>query len=263
MRINIDFPLYESVTKGKFTEFGYMPNYVKHFGPEKTLQISISLVDAVRDIDERFFVTDTFNDAFTKAHTKIKITDVNIVRTALEKSRIFFFKSIFVTHNFVNYSGKTYCQFFVCSAKNVAGYLIVDMDNIILSDDGKLIISAHGFIDVSNNSNINEHDYILSVFYEHILLNIFMQECEIETKVVERDKKFRHNGVKIYNDTKHSITFLDCRWFTELIRNTPFSVTGHFRFQRCGEGLQKKKLIWIDPYQKHGYHRKPTKQIAD
>ena len=50
---------------------------------------------------------------------------------------------------------------------------------------------------------------------------------------------------------------LDSRWFTTICRDEGFLVSGHFRLQPCKDeqGEWTRKLIYINPYAKHGYHR--------
>jgi hypothetical protein len=81
-------------------------------------------------------------------------------------------------------------------------------------------------------------------------------------RVIAPNKKDRTNGQKHYNESKSDITILDCRWFTELIRDTPFAVRGHLRWQVHGEKRGKRKLIWIDKFEKAGYHRKQSKEAV-
>ena len=91
----------------------------------------------------------------------------------------------------------------------------------------------------------------------YMMLIVFLAECEVETIVVKPETKLKYDKKKYFNDLKSPITFLDCRWFRELIIDAPFNVSGHLRWQPFGEGRSKKKLIWIAPFEKKGYHRKP------
>lgn len=54
------------------------------------------------------------------------------------------------------------------------------------------------------------------------------------------------------------MTIMDCRWFREISSDKEFLVSGHFRLQpyKDESGVWDKKLIYIDEYVKHGYHRK-------
>lgn len=91
----------------------------------------------------------------------------------------------------------------------------------------------------------------------------FIQNCELETKVVKPGEKVKVHGDKHMNETSSPITMLDCNWFTTLVRDTPFTVSGHLRWQPCGPGFSKKKLIWIEGFKKEGYTKKARKSITD
>jgi hypothetical protein len=91
----------------------------------------------------------------------------------------------------------------------------------------------------------------------------FIHHCEIETKIIKPKEKHRQYGIKYFNEGKNDLTILDCTWFTQLIRDTPFTVNGHFRWQPCGINHSKRKLIWIDSFEKQGYNRQAKKPIPD
>ena len=91
-------------------------------------------------------------------------------------------------------------------------------------------------------------------FFGYIVyLAIFRKYAEIETKTFVGGEKTVYHGDKTFNDTKVPITFLDSKWFTNLVKSDAFKVRGHFRLQPCGAGLKDKKLIWIDDFVKSGY----------
>lgn len=54
---------------------------------------------------------------------------------------------------------------------------------------------------------------------------------------------------------------VDSLWDTEVNVLNPFGVSGHFTHQPYGKGSSLRKLIYIEPYMKQGYHRKATKDI--
>lgn len=84
----------------------------------------------------------------------------------------------------------------------------------------------------------------------------FIKHVELETKVIQPQKKDWHIGTKYVNETKSKIEVLDSSWFTTIVRSEGFNVRGHFRFQPCGKGLTDRKLIWISDFEKEGYTRK-------
>jgi hypothetical protein len=87
-----------------------------------------------------------------------------------------------------------------------------------------------------------------------------MKFCELKTKVVEAGKHTIHVGQKYVNESKQAVEILDSTWFTTIVRTEGFMVGGEtggfFRLQPHGPGLTQKKLVWIFPFQKHGYTRK-------
>jgi hypothetical protein len=161
----------------------------------------------------------------------------------------------FAMHHMITINGFQHCEFFYFSKEALIGYGIIQTKY----DTAEKEIKFDGYICTKKHEDGNV--LFLKIWSDYATLMTFMEQCEIETKVVESNKKYKTNGTKIYNDTKRSITFLDCRWFTELIRTAPFSVSGHLRWQPCGEGNKKRKLIWVESYEKKGYHRKATKEI--
>lgn len=60
---------------------------------------------------------------------------------------------------------------------------------------------------------------------------------------------------KISNDLPFSVTLVNSRWNTTIIRTEAFGVRGHFRVQRKGISRQDYEVIFIEPYEKTGYVR--------
>jgi hypothetical protein len=97
-----------------------------------------------------------------------------------------------------------------------------------------------------------------------VLFHLFKHYSSVETKNVAAQKKEHIAGEKkpIYNEIDRGILYLDSFWFTELVRSEEFSVRGHFRLQpKKKDGEWTKELIWVDAFLKHGYHRRPQKEI--
>ena len=93
--------------------------------------------------------------------------------------------------------------------------------------------------------------------YAHL---IFKKYGNIELETVARNKTLRKSqilGEKINNFMGIDVKVLDSRWFTTICRDEGFLVSGHFRLQPCKDenGEWTRKLIYINPYAKHGYHR--------
>ncbi len=90
-----------------------------------------------------------------------------------------------------------------------------------------------------------------------ILYHLFKSYASVETKIIARSTKQNIGLNKFVNTTDFNITHLDCRWFTNIIREHGFKVSGHFRLQpKKKDGEWTKELIWIDDFEKKGYNLK-------
>lgn len=86
---------------------------------------------------------------------------------------------------------------------------------------------------------------------------LFLNFAEIETREVHPARQIWDGPTCLYNNkTKFPITVVDSSWFTTLVSSGAFKVRGHFRLQPHGEGMAKRKLVWINDFQKDGYTRK-------
>ena len=77
-------------------------------------------------------------------------------------------------------------------------------------------------------------------------------------KVSTTVKKDVKKNKKIHTITETGLDFytFDSKWYTEISNTESFQVSGHFRLQPYGDGT--RRLIWINEFTKHGYHRKAT-----
>ncbi len=100
-------------------------------------------------------------------------------------------------------------------------------------------------------------EYIRAV----ICFSLFKTYATVETEVVNLNKKIKPEGESepLYNAIPFPVTWLNCNWFTNIIRSQGFGVRGHFRMQPIKvNGEWTRELIWINPFQKNGYTRKAT-----
>ena len=107
-------------------------------------------------------------------------------------------------------------------------------------------------VEFNITDDINEN--ILGMFDLVLVFHLFKKYAPVEeiTSSQERQKRDDIPNVK----TNQKIDYLDCSWYTTIVRNEGFSVRGHFRLQPCGAGKKEKKLIYIHEFQKHGYIRR-------
>lgn len=61
------------------------------------------------------------------------------------------------------------------------------------------------------------------------------------------------------NDLNLPVTIVNSNWNITSIRTDGFNVSGHFRLQPCGLQFSETKMIFIEPFKKHGYIRKAIK----
>ncbi|MFC0775276.1 hypothetical protein [Terrimonas alba] len=117
-----------------------------------------------------------------------------------------------------------------------------------ISEDGKKLL---------NNSSHTEGTLMSWITLIYLA---FYHFAEIEIKIIsggnDASKRTTLNNEKYVNETVPKIEIIDSNWFTKIIRAGGFSVNGHFRLQPHGNNLTKRKLIWIEDYEKHGYSRK-------
>lgn len=98
------------------------------------------------------------------------------------------------------------------------------------------------------------NDNVMGTFDAILVYHLFKKYAPIEEIVSTRERRGHRDLPEIR--TLNEVSFLDCSWYTTVIRNEGFSVKGHFRLQPCGPGRSEKKLIYIHEFQKHGYHRR-------
>lgn len=74
-------------------------------------------------------------------------------------------------------------------------------------------------------------------------------------------KKDLNTKEKHLNESNLPVTILDSTWFNNIIRTSPFGVSGHFRLQskKDASGKWIKELIYIKPFIKQGYNLKARK----
>lgn len=96
-----------------------------------------------------------------------------------------------------------------------------------------------------------------------MLLKTFLKYADVESKVINAQKKDHHIGTKYLNETKNKIEILDSTYFTTISRTEGFGVKGHFRFQPHGEGMKQRRLQWIAEFQKNGYVRKSKMELSN
>lgn len=78
--------------------------------------------------------------------------------------------------------------------------------------------------------------------------------AEVKT-LIKKEVKVKKKTIIVSDDGISYFTF-DSKWYTEVCNNNDFNVSGHFRLQPYGDG--SRRLIYINEFVKHGYHRKAS-----
>lgn len=100
--------------------------------------------------------------------------------------------------------------------------------------------------------------YEKSVFVIQLLTYLIFGD--ITKKHLPPKAKTNIGSTRFLNNSKLNITFCDSLW-KQRISVDGFKVRGHFRLQPCGEEWKKRKLIWIEEFEKQGYNRKATVEL--
>lgn len=92
-------------------------------------------------------------------------------------------------------------------------------------------------------------------------LIIFKKYASVDLEIIKPGEKKKVKDAeagKVINEMGIEAIMLDSTWFREIIRNEGFKVRGHFRLQPCKneKGEWTRKIIYIEEFEKHGYHRK-------
>ena len=118
------------------------------------------------------------------------------------------------------------------------------------------------------NRSSNEHIYTKGdekyhEFYEFtykLLCFFFLSENDIE--VIQRGATHgQKKSGKFKNDLPIPVRIINSKWNITSIRTDGFLVSGHFALRRCGPGRTASRMVYIEPYQKHGYIRRGGKEF--
>ena len=130
-------------------------------------------------------------------------------------------------------------------------YIVVSPKDKIQGDGHQLDCMVVKMLD--NFFDLNFRDYIDMVL-DYLCLRQWadVEISEVHTKIKKEIKDKKKTKVVV----EDGITYFnfDSKWYTEICNNKEFIVSGHFRLQRYGDG--SRRLIWINDFVKHGYHRK-------
>lgn len=143
--------------------------------------------------------------------------------------------------------------YFTGKSENLKGNNIVYAGTMVFRKGD----NDHYLFDLSLLSTLFErpafdYDSTESLIDKFLGILIFKHYAKVELDLVngKTRKKSELLNQKIINETSSGINVLDSQWYTSVFRNEGFTVRGHFRFYKSCN-----RLIYINEFQKHGYHR--------
>jgi hypothetical protein len=265
MRVNPrTFPIFQKVMDGRIFEMEIDEGFeYEHSIPQ--------IIDAINQlwpkIKKVYYVTKTFEQAFLKAFPKIFKDNKHIEYTTTneEDVGIFLRDDGMTLYAFnVNLKGAVFSD---CRA-SIFGFTRNALTSWMqMAKDGENMAGdwawpkPEGPIPSEMAASIKEH--LLGWSHSYLALYYFVHECETETVIVPPGKKHGDKVTGIYNESRTPIIHLDARWFTDIVRDIPYGVKGHWRWQPHGEGRTKRRMQWIAEFQKTGYHSKPRKDLNE
>jgi hypothetical protein len=205
--------------------------------------------DVFRQVKDMYYLTSPFRDAIETALPKILDKEKHLAITANKKGILFTEKGFIMYETNPQEQQDLKVVMYGFTRGALTTYAVLNKSGLFgglaaYQKDGK-----------PYNDTIKLNDFINGI----LAALYFIDNCEIEQVVAKPNTKCKVAGENHLNESKSDVTILDCRWFTELIRDTPFNVRGHYRWQVHGERNTKRKLKWINEFEKHGYHRAATK----
>jgi hypothetical protein len=129
-------------------------------------------------------------------------------------------------------------------------------------EDGKRNYSygSSFWFEIDNPSMEGRKEIAKQQFYRLLMIINFLKYAEIQVKHLQPNRQIWDGPNCLYNNkSKYPVEIMDSTWFTTLVKSDAFKVRGHFRLQPYGEGLTKRKLVWINEFQKDGYTRQAKK----
>lgn len=252
-----NYPILKQFKEGKLTEVPFLEEDLKEAYSDSFNNCVKSLFNELvnRKVNnDIIYISEPFLDAVVDNSDKILNLIEDIATNSIDDILI---NSVFIRKKAVHFlSYKLYK-----SDKNK------DIRYLQLRNDGAIVCfltsdsdTGKGFMWKSNGIKTNIEmsllDFLIGQIQTCLATKYFQKFAQVETKYINSHKKEKGINCKYVNDTDFGITYLDSKWFTNLVKSEGFKVRGHFRFQPCGEGLKERKIIWISDFEKTGYTAK-------
>lgn len=201
----------------------------------------------------------TFVDTMDKSYMKFTQFHMDILEE-LDNENGIVRSPYFIEGCYVVYSIKNGCLTLWVFQEGIDKYLSIPTYYICATPKDKIRGAGHQ-LDcmivplIDNCLEANLRDY-LDMVLDYLCLR---QWAEVQLKKVATTvKKEIKQGKNTRTVSEAGLDYyqFDSKWYTEISNDKDFQVSGHFRLQPYGDG--SRRLIWINEFTKHGYHRKAT-----
>lgn len=131
---------------------------------------------------------------------------------------------------------------------------------------GEMFLGSSFFgVDLTTNEHLKtrqepEVKEVYEFLYK-LMCFIFLSENEYIEVDPGHSYGTRKSG-KVKNELEFPVTVINSRWNVTSVRNADFDVMGHFRLQPYGPGRGQVKMIFIEPFKKHGYVRRAGNELS-
>ena len=201
----------------------------------------------------------TFVDTMDKSYMKFTQFHMDILEE-LDNENGIVRSPYFIEGCYVVYSIKNGCLTIWVFQEGIDKYLSIPTYYICATPKDKIRGADHQIECmvvplIDNCLEANLRDYIDMVL-DYLCLR---QWAEVQLKKVATTvKKDIKQGKNTRTVSEAGLDYyqFDSKWYTEISNDKDFQVSGHFRLQPYGDG--SRRLIWINEFTKHGYHRKAT-----
>ena len=208
-----------------------------------------------------YYVSQTFWSAMVKCYEKMRplMDEDNALRSVYEDA-------IFII-------GKTTLVFTKLKDDQFSFMMfdegrLAHISDFSINDDAGETLSKYADMDTMTVLSAQGLDHVYTpdvMLYQHSFILFFKKYGNVDIETVEGNTtitKSKVLGEKVNNYTGIDVQLLDSHWFTTICRDEGFMVSGHFRLQPCKDehGEWTRKLIYINPFAKHGYHRVAMKE---
>jgi len=231
----------------------------KMFGISKLAAQINTDIGLGRFADGRFriyLVSDTFFKAMMKSYDKLRpvMDEDNALRSVYEdavfvigEKTLVFMRLKDDQFRFIEFQHGRMCH----------------ISDFSINDDADTTLGKYQDMDTMTTYMMSDYEDVYTpdlILYQQSFILFFKKYGNVDLEMLPAKKAVRKSqllGEKVNNFMGIDIQVLDSRWFTTICRDEGFLVSGHFRLQPCKDeqGRWTRKLIYINPYAKQGYHR--------